>query len=207
MPFTPISSKTRGLQPWFATRPDVFTRERSPRKTTTWAIVGGLAAILTVIVLVNADAVPEILGGNRRSGLAIIGAFAFPPAIAVFSLVMMLVGANRWRVAGGGVLKNSVVLSFGRAFPVERLLAAVRTGTDSSEIIDTFRAAEKDPGRDVVLTVWSSKEDRVLYAGVLRVDGNRVHLDREPIAVSGERWFDAKEHQLASLAGRTTLAG
>ncbi|MDF2507734.1 MAG: hypothetical protein K0Q52_1593, partial [Microbacterium sp.] len=50
MSFTPLRSRSRSLNPWFATRPDLFVSERSPRKSATWLVIGGVMVIVTLLV-------------------------------------------------------------------------------------------------------------------------------------------------------------
>lgn len=206
MTFAPIRSKSRSLAPWFATRSDLFTKERSPRKTVTWSVIGALMLVATLLIVLNADAVTEAMGGHRRAGLALVGAFGFPPLIAVLSLVMIFAGAGRWRVKGGGVLKNPVIHAYGAGFPIERVLDAVRQG-DSPAIISGLAALQKDPGKDRLLTLWSSNEDRMTYAGVLRVEGDVIWIDQEPFLVGPDHYVDAQKHDLAATLGRDSVDG
>ncbi|KNY05434.1 hypothetical protein [Microbacterium sp. GCS4] len=208
MSFTPLRSKSRNLYAWFATRPDLFTAERSPRKTTGWAIVAGIMAVVALLVYLNPTGTVELLGGRVRGGLAIAGAFALPPIIIVVSVVMIFLGARRWRVKGGGVLLNPVIHGFSARFPVDRAIAALREGSaDSQGVIAALTAMQKDAGDERLLTIWSSDADRAMYIGVLRVDGNVLWIDSEPITVDPDRYFDAKKHDLAAALGKTSLDG
>ncbi|MFB4351376.1 hypothetical protein [Microbacterium sp. CR_7] len=206
MSFTPLRSKARNLYSWFATRPDLFESERSPRKTTGWAIVAGVMAIVALLVYLNPTATAELLGGRVRAGLAIAGAFALPPIIIVVSVVMIFVGARRWRVKGGGVLQNPVIHGFSSRIPVDQAVAALLRGsTDSAGVIAALSAMQKDAGDERLLTIWSSDADRAMYIGVLRVDGNTQWIDTEPVQVDPANYFDAKKHDLAATLGKTSI--
>lgn len=208
MSFTPLRSKSRNLYTWFATRPDLFESERSPRKTTTWAVLAGVMLILALLVYLNPLATVETLGGRIRGGLAIAAAFAMPPVLFVICVVMIFVAARRWRVKGGGVLVNPVIHTYGSGFPIEQALAAIRTGSaDSAGIIAAFTALQKDSGDDRLITIWSSDADRAMYVGLIRVDGKKLWIDTEPFAVDPERYFDAKKHNQAASLGHTTTDG
>lgn len=208
MSFTPLRSKSRNLYTWFATRPDLFASERSPRKTTTWAVLAGVMLILALLVYLNPLATVETLGGRIRGGLAIAAAFAMPPVLFVICVVMIFVAARRWRVKGGGVLVNPVIHTYSSGFPIEQALAAIRTGSaDSAGVIAAFTALQKDSGDDRLITIWSSDADRAMYVGLIRVDGNKLWIDTEPFAVDPERYFDAKKHNQAASLGHTTTDG
>jgi hypothetical protein len=208
MSFTPLRSRSRNLSSWFATRPDLFTSERSPRKSTTWMLVAGLMVALMLVIYVNPLATVEVLGGRVRSGLAIAGAFALPPAIFVASIVMFFVGARRWRVNGGGVLTNPVIRGVAPGFPLDPAIEALRRGSsDSAGIVDALKAMIAHKGDDRLLTIWNSDADRAMYVGVLRVDGSRLWIDTEPFTVDPALYFDAKKHDLAATLGRASIAG
>lgn len=209
MSFTPLRSKSRNLYTWFATRPDLFESERSPRKTTTWAVIAGIMVVLALLVYLNPTATVETLGGRIRGGLAIAAAFAMPPVIFVLCIVMIFVAARRWRVKGGDVLLNPVIHSYGPGLPVEQVVAALRTGNaDSAGVIAALAALQKDPGTQRLLTIWSSDADRAMYVGLIRVDdADKLWIDTEPITVDPERYFDAKKHNLAASLGRTSVDG
>lgn len=208
MSFTPLRSKSRDLSAWFATRPDLFESERSPRKTATWGIIAGIMVVLALLVYLNPLATVEALGGRIRSGLAIAAAFGLPPVIFVICLVMIFLGARRWRVKNGGVLRNAVIHGYATGFPIEQVLAAIRTGSaDSAGVIAALAALQKNRADERLLTIWSSEADRAMYVGVLRVDGNRVWIDDEPFAVDSDRYFDARKHDLAATRGLTSTDG
>lgn len=208
MSFTPLRSRSRNLSAWFATRPDLFTSERSPRKTITWAVIAGIMAVVTLLVFLDPTGTVELLGGRVRSGLAIAGAFALPPVLMVVSVVMIFAGARRWRVKGGGVLSNAAINSVSASFPVDRALSALREGhADSAGVIAALAAMKKDTGDERLVTIWSSPTDRAMYIAVLRVDGNVQWFDTEPITVDPERYFDAKKYDLAAARGRTSIDG
>ncbi|MEV4669255.1 hypothetical protein [Microbacterium sp. LWO12-1.2] len=209
MAFTPLRSKSRSLYPWFATRRDLFESERSPKKTTTWGIIAGLMAVLALLIYLNPEATVDLLGGRVRSGLAIGGAFALPPVVFVVSIVMIFVGARRWRIKGGGVLTNPVIHGVSAAFPLEPVLDAIRAGrSEGDTIVAGLSAMQKARADERLLTIWASEEDRIMYVGVLRVDGDAVWIDAEPFRVDGDRYFDAKEldatAQPSSLPPRRT---
>jgi hypothetical protein len=190
MSFTPLRSKSRNLYTWFATRPDLFESERSPRKTTTWAVLAGVMLILALLVYLNPLATVETLGGRIRGGLAIAAAFAMPPVLFVICVV------------------NPVIHTYSSGFPIEQALAAIRTGSaDSAGVIAAFTALQKDSGDDRLITIWSSDADRAMYVGLIRVDGNKLWIDTEPFAVDPERYFDAKKHNQAASLGHTTTDG
>lgn len=67
-----------------------------------FSVVVGLVS--TVLVLLNPDAVIDALGGTRRSGLAIVGAFVVPPVMVVLGIVFPFVWVHRFRVRDGGVV-------------------------------------------------------------------------------------------------------
>ncbi|MFJ4173042.1 hypothetical protein [Microbacterium sp. NPDC089696] len=206
MSFTPLRSKSRNLYAWFATRPDLFESERSPRKTITWGVIAGVMAVVALLVYLDPTATVELLGGRVRAGLAIAGAFALPPVIIIVSVIMIFVGARRWRVKGGGVLSNAAINSMSARFPVDRALDALREGSaDSAGVIAALSAMKKDAGDERLVTIWSSPADRAMYIAVLRVDGNAVWFDTEPITVAPDRYFDAKKHDLAAALGKTSV--
>lgn len=208
MSFTPLRSKSRDLSAWFATRPDLFESERSPRKTATWGTIAGIMVVLALLVYLNPLATVESLGGRIRSGLAIAAAFGLPPVIFVICIVMIFLGARRWRVKGGGVLRNAVIHGYAARFPIEQVLTAIRTGSaDSAGVIAALAALQKNRADDRLLTIWTSEADRAMYVGVLRVDGNRVWIDTEPFAVDSDRYFDARKHDLAATRGLTSIDG
>ncbi|GGM35321.1 hypothetical protein [Microbacterium saperdae] len=194
MTFTPLRSKSRNLYPWFATRRDLFQPERSPKKTMTWGIIAGLMVVLALLIYLNPEATVDLLGGRVRSGLAIAGAFALPPVVFVVSIVMIFIGARRWRIKGGGVLTNPVIHGVSAAFPLEPVLDAIRAGrSEGDTIVAGLSAMQKAVADDRLLTIWASDEDRIMYVGVLRVDGDAIWLDAEPFRVDGDRFFDAKD--------------
>lgn len=217
MNFTPLKSSHRDLKVWFATRPDLFTKERSPKKTITWTIIAGIAAILTILVYMDTAAVVSWVNenlsdsgrGRRRgvAGWAAIFAFAGPPVLLLFSLWMGFFGSARWRVKNGEVLKNPFLTTCGAGAPIDAFMAAVaQGGTNNPAIVQGMAALEKDPGKQYLVTIWSSPTDRVLFAGVLRLEGeSHTWLEREPITVSGDRWFDAEKHKLAADLGKTSI--
>lgn len=217
MQFTPIKSSSRDLKAWFATRPDLFTKERSPQKTITWVVIAGIMAIVTILVYVDSSAVQTWIGENltssrrRRNGAgwAAILVFVGPPVILLASLGMAFLGSARWRLKGGGVLKNPYIDSFGPGAPIDNLMTAIsQGGTNNPAILQGMAAISKDPGKQYLLTIWSSPQDRVLHAGVLRTEGeSHTWLDHEPITVSGERWFDADKHKLAADLGKDSIDG
>ncbi len=208
MSFTPLRSRSRNLSAWFATRPELFTSERSPRKTITWAVIAGIMAIVTLLVALDPAGTVELLGGRVRSGLAIAGAFALPPVIVIVSVVMIFAGARRWRVKGGGVLSNAAINSVGASFPVDRALSVLREGSaDSAGVIAALAAMKADSGNERLVTIWSSPADRAMYIAVLRVDGTAQWFDTEPITVDPDRYFDAKAYDLAAARGKTSIDG
>ncbi len=208
MSFAPISSRSRNLSAWFATRPEDFVAERSPKRTWFWGITAAVFAVITVIVLLHPTDIVEMLGGRRRAGMAIAGSFFLPPAIALFSVVMIFVGSRRWRVRGGGVLTNPLVHGVTATFPTDLVVNAIRRGsTDRDGIITALTTAFKHPGDQLLITVWASNTDRVLYVGVLRVDGNRVWIDTEPVRVGPDRFVDLKPVDQAALHAHADSIG
>ena len=200
MSFTPLRSRSRSLTPWFATRPDLFVSERSPRKSTTWVVIAGLMVIVTLLVYLNPAATTELLGGRVRSGLAIAGAFLMPPAVFVASIVMLFVGARRWRVRGGGVLTNPVIHGVPAGFSLDPVTAALQQGSsDSAGIVAALKEVIAHKGDSRLLTIWASEADRAMYIGVIRVDGKELWIDAEPIALDPELFFDAKELNRTAL--------
>lgn len=201
MSFAPLRSTHRNLYSWFATHPDLFASESSPRKRAVWTVVAVVMVVLSLVIYLNAEATVELLGGRVKGGLAIAGAFALPPVLVVVSIVMIFVGSRRWRVKGGGVLTNPVIYGVDGSFPIRPLLEAIRNGrTDAAEITEGFAAAQDSLGDDLLLSIWSSDADRIMYVGVLRVDGDAVWLDEQPFRVGGADYFDAKA--LAAAASR-----
>ena len=201
MSFAPLRSTQRNLYSWFATRPDLFASESSPRKRAVWTVVAVVMVVLSLVIYLNAEVTVELLGGRVKGGLAIAGAFALPPVLLVVSIVMIFVGSRRWRVKGGGVLTNPVIYGVDGSFPIRPLLEAIRNGrTDAAEITEGFAAAQDSLGDDLLLSIWSSDADRIMYVGVLRVDGDAVWLDEQPFRVGGADYFDAKA--LAAAASR-----
>lgn len=200
MSFAPISSRSRNLSAWFATRPEDFVAERSPKRTWFWGITAVVFAVITAIVLLHPSDIVEMLGGRRRAGMAIAGTFFLPPAIALFSVVMIFVGSRRWRVRGGGVLTNPLIHGVTAAFPTDLVVEAIRRGsTDRDGIVTALTTAFTHPGDRLLITVWASNTDRVLYVGVLRVEGNRVWIDAEPVRVGPDRFIDLKPVDQAAL--------
>lgn len=208
MSFTPLRSKSRDLSAWFATRPDLFEAERSPRKTTFWMIIAGVMVVLALVIYLNPLATVEFLGGRIRGGLAIAGAFSLPPVILIVSIVMLFIGARRWRVKGGGVLTNPVIHSISARFPAEQVVAALQRGSaDSAGVVAALAALKKDSGDERLLTIWVSEDDRLMYVALLRVDGGAQWIDTEPITIGPDRYFDAKKHDLAASLGRASIDG
>ncbi|AGW40369.1 hypothetical protein O159_00990 [Leifsonia xyli subsp. cynodontis DSM 46306] len=77
----------------------------------------------------------------------------------------------------------------------------------STAIVAGLAAVQKDGGNTRLITIWASEADRVLYVGLLRVDGDALWIDAEPFAVGPDRYFDAKEHDRAAMRGRTSVDG
>lgn len=208
MSLAPLRSTHRKLYSWFATRPDLFASESSPRKRAVWTVVAVVMVVLSLTVYLNAEATVELLGGRVKGGLAIAGAFALPPVLVVVSIVMIFVGSRRWRVKGGGVLTNPVIYGVDGSFPIRPLLETIRNGhTDAAEITEGFAAAQDSLGDDLLLSIWSSDADRVMYVGVLRVDGDAVWLDEQPFRVDGSDYFDAKALAVAASRRPPRVAG
>ncbi|MDF2559225.1 MAG: hypothetical protein K0R99_671 [Microbacterium sp.] len=200
MSFTPLRSRSRSLSPWFATRPDLFVAERSPRKSATWLVIAALMVIVMLLVSLNPEATAELLGGRVRSGLAIAGAFFLPPAIFVASIVMFFVGARRWRIKDGGVLTNPVIHGVPAGFPLDQVVAALERGSaDSAGIVAALKDVIAHKGDDRLLTIWTSATDRAMYIGVIRVDGKDLCIDSEPIALDPALFFDAKDLDRTAL--------
>lgn len=173
--------------------------ERSRRQMLIWMVVAAAAVVVALLVYLNQDATVELLGGRVRSGLAVAGAFVLPPVIFAVCIVMILRPSQRWRVRGGGVLANPVVVGVDATFPVQSLVSAIREGTDE-EIVSGLTAAHRRVADSWVLTVFSSEADEVMYIGVLRVDGKTVWIDEEPVRV--DRFVDLK--RLNALALRAS---
>jgi hypothetical protein len=200
MSFTPLRSRSRSLTPWFATRPDLFVSERSPRKSATWLVIGGVMVIVTLLVYLNPVATVELLGDRARSRPAIAGAFLMPPAVFVASIVMLFVGARRWRVRGGGVLTNPVIHGVPAGYSLDPVVSALHRGSsDKAGIVSALTDVIAHRGDDRLLTIWASDADRAMYIGVIRVDGKEVWIDAEPIALDPALFFDAKELDRTAL--------
>lgn len=191
MSFVPMESRSRDLRVWFRAHPDLFVAERSGRQLLFWSIVASAMVASALLVYLNPEATVELLGGRVRSGLAIAAVFALPPVIFVVSIVMILRRAQRWRIRGGGVLRNPLVVGVDEAFPVDTLVSAIRDGREEA-IVSGLTAAHERPGDDRIVTVFASEADRVLYIAVLRVDGENVWIDKEPLR-AGDRFVDLKK--------------
>lgn len=196
MSFTPLKSRSRSLGPWFRTHPESFVTERSRPQMLFWAIAAAAMVVLALLVYLNQEATVELLGGRVRSGLAIAAAFVLPPVIFIVCIVMILRPAQRWRVRGGDVLLNPVVIGVDGRFPVQSAVAAIRDGGDD-EIVSELTAAYRRLADARVLTVFSSEADQVMYIGVLRVDGNSVWIDEEPVRV--DRFVDLRRLNAVAL--------
>ena len=208
MSFTPLRSRSRSLNAWFETRPDLFASERSPRKSATWLVIAGLMVVVMLVVYLNPEATAETLGGRVRSGLAIAGAFFLPPVIFVASIVMFFISARRWRVKGGGVLTNPVIHGVAAGFPLERATAALQRGnSDSAGIVAALTDVIEHRGDDRLLTIWTSDADRAMYIGVIRVAGKDLWIDSEPVAVDPALYFDAKELNRTAMREQAGLSG
>lgn len=206
MTFTPIQSKSRSLNPWFKSRPDLFTPERSPKKTAMWAIIGGIGLIGTVLVFLNPTAVAEALDGSRRAGLATIGAFAIPPAITVLSLVMLLVGSRRYRLKGGDVMVNPISGMCGPGYFIPDAVAAIANAKADNATALTYIKHLTEPKQSTrMIQVWSAPANQHQFITVLRIDGNHVWIDNEPIHLGPDRYFDAKAFFAAATLGKTSL--
>ncbi|WP_282847447.1 hypothetical protein [Microbacterium oxydans] len=170
-----------------------------------WAAVSAAMVVVAVVVYLNPEATVELLGGRVRSGLAMAGVFALPPVIFVVSVVMIARRKQRWRVRGGGVLTNPIVVGVDAGFPTTPLVSAIRGGSDD-QIMSELTAAHRRLGDDRIVTVFASEPDHVMYVGVLRVDGNSVWIDEEPVRV--DRFVDLKRLDAAALrASATAPAG
>ena len=205
MSFAPMNSRSRSLGSWFATHSDRFVAERSRPQMTFWAAVSAAMVVVTVAVYLNPEATVELLGGRVRSGLAMAGVFALPPVIFVVSVVMIARRKQRWRVRGGGVLTNPIVVGVDAGFPTAPLVSAIRGGSDD-QIMSELTSAHRRLGDDRIVTVFASEPDQVMYVGVLRVDGNSVWIDEEPVRV--DRFVDLKRLDAVALrASATAPAG
>lgn len=178
---------------WFATRPELFVSERSPRKTVFWLVSAVAAGLVALLVYLNPTATVELLGGRVRSGQAVAGAFVLPPLAFVACIVLTFLVARRWRVRGGGVLKNAVILGVRHGFPLDDVVGALEQGsTRRQPAVEALASAQQANGDDRLLTIWSSERDRVLIIGILRVDGNAVWIDSEPVMLASHEYFDAR---------------
>jgi hypothetical protein len=191
MSFVPMKSRSRDLHVWFRAHPDLFVAERSGRQLLFWSIVAIAMVASGLLVYLNPEETVELLGGRVRSGLAIAAVFALPPVVFVVSVVMILRRAQRWRIRGGGVLTNPLVVGMDKEFPVDTLVSAIRDGGEET-IVSALTAAHRRPADDRIVTVFASAADRVLYIAVLRVDGEIVWIDEEPLR-AGDRFVDLKK--------------
>lgn len=208
MSFTPLRSRSRSLNAWFETRPDLFVSERSPRKSATWLVIAGLMVVVMLVVYLNPEATVEALGGRVRSGLAIAGAFFLPPAIFAASIVMFFISARRWRLKGGGVLTNPVIHGVVAGFPLEQATAALQRGnSDSAGIVAALTDVIAHRGDDRLVTIWTSDADRAMYIGVIRVDGKDLWIDSEPVTVDPALFFDAKTLDRTAMREQAGLGG
>lgn len=205
MSFAPLQSRSRSLKPWFRSHPELFVAERSGPQMIFWAVTAAVMVVVALLVYLNPNATVELLGGRVRSGLAIAGAFALPPMIFLVCVVMILRRSQRWRMRGGAVLTNPVVVGVDASFPVGTLVAAIRDGNDDA-IQAALTSAHRRLSDAWIVTVYSSEADRVMYVGVLRVDGDTVWIDDEPVRV--DRYIDLKSLDAAAVraAGRTEEA-
>lgn len=196
----PIRTKPRSLRDWFASEPERFTRERSPKRSTFWAVVGLVGLVSTVLVLLNPDAVIDALGGTRRSGLAMVGAFVVPPVMVVLGVVFQFVWAHRFRVRDGGVVARGVLFIVPESLDVRDAFEAFATGGTSPERVYQamrFLSANKvDPqvqtGQKIV-ALEASPADRLTFAGVLRMDRTKrgvMWIDQSPLTIAGDHFFD-----------------
>jgi hypothetical protein len=191
MSFVPLQSASRDLSVWFGSRPDLFVVERSGRKTAFWAASTVVAFIVGALVWLYPDATVELLGGRVKSGMAIIGAFALPPVVAVVSIVLLVRRSERWRIRGGGVLTNPIILGVASTFPAHSVITAMKTGRSRPQsLVEALTAAWIHAGDDRLITVWASAADRVAYAAVLRVDGDSVWIDDEPVHIGEDQYVD-----------------
>lgn len=208
MSFTPLRSRSRNLYTWFATRPDLFVSERSPRKSATWLVIAGLMGVVMLLVYLNPESTAELLGGRVRSGLAIAGAFFLPPAVFVAGIVMFFVSARRWRIKGGGVLTNPVIHGVAAGFPLDQTVSALQRGSsDSAGIVAALKDVIEHRGDDRLLTIWTSDADRAMYIGVIRVAAKELWIDSEPVAVDPALFFDAKELNRTAMREQAGLGG
>jgi hypothetical protein len=205
MSFVPMKSRSRDLRVWFRAHPDLFVAERSGRQLLFWSIVACAMVAGALLVYLNPEETVELLGGRVKSGLAIAAVFALPPVIFLFSIAMILRRSQRWRISGGGVLTNPLVVGVDEAFPVSTLVAAIRDGREEA-IVSALTAAHSRPGDDRIVTVFASAVDRVLYVAVLRVDGDIVWIDEEPLRVS-DRAVDLKKLDIAARRASATGEG
>lgn len=206
MTFTPIQSKSRSLNPWFKSRPDLFTPERSPKKTTTWGIIGGIALVGSILIFLNPAAVAEALGGSRRSGMAIIGAFVIPPAIVVLSAIMLLIGSRRYRLKDGDVMVNPISGMYGPVYPIQETVTALYNArADNATALSYLKPLTVPKQTNRMLQVWSSPASQHLFITILRIEGNQVFIDQEPMHLGPDRYFDAKKFWEAATLGKTSL--
>ncbi|MGF0119677.1 MULTISPECIES: hypothetical protein [unclassified Pseudoclavibacter] len=180
---------------WFATRPELFVSERSPRKTVFWLASAVAAGLVALLVYLNPTATVELLGGRVRSGQAVAGAFVLPPLAFVACIVLAFLIARRWRVRGGGVLQNSVILGVRHGYPLDDVVGALERGsTRRQPAVEALALAQHANGDDRLLTIWSSERDHVMVIAILRVDGNAVWIDSEPVMLAPDSYFDAEAY-------------
>lgn len=198
----PIRTTSRSLRAWYASEPERFTRERSPRRTIFWAIVALVGAVLTVVVLLDPQAVADVFGGRRRAGLAILGAFVIPPALIVCGIVFQFVWIHRFRVRDGDLVTRSTLFIVPGDLEVRDAFAAFsRGGTDPDGVrqamrylIDHAVDSRVQTGAKIVALAAATTPATTL-AGVLRMDERKkgvLWIHQEPLTMTGEHAFDPR---------------
>ncbi|WP_258066161.1 hypothetical protein [Pseudoclavibacter sp. RFBA6] len=169
--------------------------ERSPRKTVFWLASAVAAGLVALLVSLNPTATVELLGGRVRSGQAVAGAFVLPPLAFVACIVLTFLVARRWRVRGGGVLQNAVILGVRPGFPLDDVVGALEQGsTRRQPAVEALASAQHTNGDDRLLTIWSSERDHVMVIAILRVEGNAIWIDQEPVMLGPDSYFDAEAY-------------
>ena len=200
MSFTPIPSRSRSLNDWFATRPELFTRLGLPRRIV-------LGSIMTVVGIVGGAVLAWLwaagaIRADSGSQLPVLALLLLVPVGLLGAGVWTLTrGSFAWTVNGGSPMREMFLHSFGDDLPVEPLLATLAAGREGDpRIAQALAAVVRSPHQGRLLAIASSREDRVLAAGVLRVVGNDVSvvIDHEPVLVTGDRWFDVEPYRLAT---------
>lgn len=199
----PIRTTQRSLRSWFAAEPSRFVRERSPRRTIFWASIAVIGIVLTILVLLNMDAVAEMLGGRRRGRTALLGAVVLPPALVVVAIVFQFLWVHRFRVPGGGVIGSDELFIVPASLDVRDAFRAFAAGGTNPEgvieamrFLDLHRVDARTQTGQKIVVLSASPDDCVTFAGVLRMDAEKkgvLWIAQEPLTITDEHFFDPRK--------------